>query len=951
MNISYDFSEYVIGKLSQDEKRYIENCRLKFTKLGFLYQLIFVKVFNRFPQQKPFEIHKEILAFASAQIRIKTQYIEHYQKRRQTIADHQNQITQLLNVQHYDEESLKQFLFEEAQRIESSDTLLNKAHSFLRERKILQPSDDTLKRRIVTQRENAKQYILNRIVSLLNEETIAKLELLLDTSLNRISIFQQLKIPPDIPSARALISLTKNLEIIENTNITQLDFSWLNNNYQRNLAKYAVRISVDRLSKLKKEHKYTVLICFLIQTKQETIDHLIDMYFKLMTKIQNHAKQQFDEALIKKRKTLKKSLLQYQLLAKVILDENVADPDLRKELFAKVDKEAIQEALLESEDWLTGSYSHVFPIIQKRFSYLRQFSPVLLKSLNFEIENASMQKAISVLEEMNNKNKKTLPKDAPTDFISKKLMPYVVKDGKIDKSAWECALFMKLKNEIKIGNIHVKGSKRFDSFDHFFIPEHEWKQMRSAFFQKSKLPEESGKVESYFKERLNKAYDAFLASYDKNMFAKIDASQWILSVDQPETLSTKEKEALENLHYLLSSKMRQIKLPDLLIEVNNDLHFTKSFIDTRNPQEICSVLATIMAHGCFIGPYTMARLTQGVTYDQIRTITDWKLTEDAQRSALAIVVNGISKLDITKNWGIGKTSSSDERRHSFKRKMLNQTFSARLQDFAIGFYTFIADNYAPYYSLVKETAERDAPYVLDGILYNESDLIIEEHFTDTHGYTEINFTAFSMLGVKFSPRIKGVKHQRIYCIDQEKDYGCLKSLIDDNIRMDWIVDQWDHMGHFYASLEKGHVTASTALKRLNAFSPQNHFYRANRELGRIFKTESILEYLSDPIFRKRQRQGLLKGEQMNQLARHVAFGKRGRVTPRNFYEQKNTCSCLTLIMSCIVYWQAKEIGRIMTDSSDQLDDLMIAMIVHISPIGWDNLILYGEYILNKDLIR
>ena len=31
-------------------------------------------------------------------------------------------------------------------------------------------------------------------------------------------------------------------------------------------------------------------------------------------------------------------------------------------------------------------------------------------------------------------------------------------------------------------------------------------------------------------------------------------------------------------------------------------------------------------------------------------------------------------------------------------------------------------------------------------LYNESELEIEEHDTDTHGYTEINFAAFAMLG-------------------------------------------------------------------------------------------------------------------------------------------------------------------------------------------------------------
>ena len=52
------------------------------------------------------------------------------------------------------------------------------------------------------------------------------------------------------------------------------------------------------------------------------------------------------------------------------------------------------------------------------------------------------------------------------------------------------------------------------------------------------------------------------------------------------------------------------------------------------------------------------------------------------------------------------------------------------------------------------------------------------------------------------------------------------------------------MGQFYALLETGHATASVALKRLTGFSGKNHFYRANRELEQVFKTEFILQYLS-----------------------------------------------------------------------------------------------------------
>src|SRR6201997_4548012 len=190
--------------------------------------------------------------------------------------------------------------------------------------------------------------------------------------------------------------------------------------------------------------------------------------------------------------------------------------------------------------------------------------------------------------------------------------------------------------------------------------------------------------------------------------------------------------------------MRRVKLPDLLIEVDNQLGFTRIFLTPAqrqepSPEDICAVLAAVMAHGCNLGVYTMAQLTSDVTYEQLKRIADWQLTEEAQRSALAQLVSAI--------------------RFSLPRRVLQQTYSTRFSDFALEFYTFVADNYAPFYSLPIECTDRDAAFVLDGLLYNESELEIEEHYTDTHSYTELNFAAFAMLGLRFCPRIRGVQHQ------------------------------------------------------------------------------------------------------------------------------------------------------------------------------------------------
>ncbi|MCA1617597.1 MAG: transposase [Acidobacteria bacterium] len=255
-----------------------------------------------------------------------------------------------------------------------------------------------------------------------------------------------------------------------------------------------------------------------------------------------------------------------------------------------------------------------------------------------------------------------------------------------------------------------------------------------------------------------------------------------------------------------------------------------------------------------------------------------------------------------------------------------------------------SDNYAPFYNLAKEATDRDLSKVLDGHLYNVSDLDIEEHYTDTHGYTEINFfAAFAWLGISFSPRIKNIKGQWLYKIDEDKDYGSLNPLVagtDHTIKMKHIVDNWDQMAQFYASLEAGHVTASTALKRIVSFTSKNHFYQANVQLGRMLKTEHILYWMTDPRKRRRTRKGLLKVEQIHQLAQDITYGNRGRLKGKTLEEITSSGNCTTLIMAAIIYWQAKEISKIAKKHNPEAAGINIALLAHISPIEWSNVILY-----------
>jgi hypothetical protein len=118
-----------LSALSEHDIEIIRKCRGKHNRLGFAYQLMFVKIFNRFPNQVLLEIQTQILTFASLQLSINAELINAYQKRQPTISEHQQKIRNYLNLKSFDEVAsvkVNDFLFMEAQRIEHTSILLAK---------------------------------------------------------------------------------------------------------------------------------------------------------------------------------------------------------------------------------------------------------------------------------------------------------------------------------------------------------------------------------------------------------------------------------------------------------------------------------------------------------------------------------------------------------------------------------------------------------------------------------------------------------------------------------------------------------------------------------------------------------------------------------------------------------------------------------------------------------
>ncbi len=56
-------------------------------------------------------------------------------------------------------------------------------------------------------------------------------------------------------------------------------------------------------------------------------------------------------------------------------------------------------------------------------------------------------------------------------------------------------------------------------------------------------------------------------------------------------------------------------------------------------------------------------------------------------------------------------------------------------------------------------------------------------------------------------------------------------------------------------------------------------------------------------------------------------------------------------IACIVYRQAREISPVLSECDPPPNGIDLSLLEHVSPIEWDNVVLYSQYILDRQLVR
>jgi TnpA family transposase len=268
-------------------------------------------------------------------------------------------------------------------------------------------------------------------------------------------------------------------------------------------------------------------------------------------------------------------------------------------------------------------------------------------------------------------------------------------------------------------------------------------------------------------------------------------------------------------------------------------------------------------------------------------------------------------------------------------------------------YTFIDERHFLYHSTVISSPEREAPYVIDGLMHNEvakSDI----HSTDTGGYTEMLFGVMRLLGFSYAPRIKGFSKQQRYGFRRRKEYEerGYRIVPDGYINTSLIEDQWDQVLRFVVTIKRKVTSATQLFKRLNSYSRQHPLYAALKEFGKIEKSLFLLTWIDLLDLRQAVEKQLNKGENANRFADAICFGRNQEFLHAEKMEHEMAVGCNRLIRNAIICWNYLYLSQRLAEEPDaERRQAILIAFQNGSIVLWHHLNLHGEYDFSEERLR
>jgi TnpA family transposase len=945
--------------LTENDKNFIKGFRGDSNKLGVAIQICCICFIGFIPEDF-YKLNKSFLRYVAKQLDLSFHAFFDYAVREQTRTEHLAKALTHLGYSYYDEkheQSLQNWLNSRAMEHDSSTVLLCDSLKKIHQEKYLRPALTTLEKCVSIARMNALKATYSTISHLItrNNKRIFNKILSQHDEIENTTYLRWLSTREVSNSIDSMKSSLSKIEFLKLFKINQWNAKDVNPNRQRFLARIAKRSSPSALDKSEEKKKFQVIVFFLMEVYGEIVDELIDIFITIMFDKLRQSKRQVRELREKHAKSINEKVLAFITMGRIHLNPGIRDAKVRKKTFEKIPREKLQRMIQECKIFIRPKDNSVWDFYVKKYSQIKQFYPEFIKHIQFySDENARMKslpKAISILRRVCSGGWDCIPKNAPIDFINKSWSQFVFdKNGSINKKYYELCVLWNLRLGLKSGEIWTDRGKKYTNPDSWLIPIAKWNEIKAEYLKVTEVEAVATVKIKELREQVNLAKMELDKNIQSGKDVRLENKKIIISpVKAKEVI-----QSVEELGALVSYYMPRVDLTEIIIEAASWIAMSECFThaggdDSRiEPRDFMKRLyACLFAQGCNVELSKMAEHS-GCSESDLVWFNTWYLREDCVMAASNKAVNFQFNNPFSRHYGGGELSSSDGKRESTPVK--SKKSASIVKYFAYGkgvtLYSWTSDQFTQFGSKVNSPIERDSPYVLDALCDNETLLPIREHTTDTSGFTDLTFAMFDLVGIRFSPRIKDLAKYKLYGFrsterdESDPSFGLFSS---ETLKERSIINNWDGMQRFAASVKFGYIPASLLMTRILAYSKRNSVTKALVEHGKCIRTLHSIRCMNDINHRRDMQKQLNKGENLNNLRGFLRFGNSGEM--RKSQEESQSCqaACITLLSNLVIIWNTKYIEIVINELKKSGKVIRDKDIQYITPCRFGHINKYGKY--------
>jgi TnpA family transposase len=750
-----------------------------------------------------------------------------------------------------------------------------------------------------------------------------------------------------------MVMLEKHAWLVE-LGVDQWALQEVHPNRVRYLARLGRTARPQMIRRMPEQRRYPVLVAFTRQALVDITDTLMAMFDQCLAELHAKAKRERRDSELG-RAGLKDEVVEaFASLAVVLLDDDTVAPDaVRPSIFECVPREEIERLLSLCKGDARPFDSASLEFLLSRYGHIKKFSEKFFKQMGVRADgNEQLEDALKALKIAHEHGRGPLPADSPMSFVSPQWERHVVTAHGLDRGYYEVCALMKVREGLRSGEAWVANSDLHAPVASYVLPKDKWVHVRKSAYQLLDAPSDAQEALARKTAALRSQASALRGAVDAgDVGILVTKGAGRLRLSPLEARASNER--LEDLRLRVRSRMPEVELFEMIAEVDRWTQFSERLVHQTDGApargtKLHHLYAAILGQACNIGFTSMARSTRS-TFNQLVWAASWHLREETLRGAFSAVADFQHRQPLCRLWGGTGLSSSDGQRFPVRRRTtvaraLPKYFN---QGRGVTFYTTLDDRYAQFGVKMIPATAREATFVLDGLLDNETDIEVLEHATDTHGYTDLVFALFDLLGYRFAPRLKGIGNWRLFDLR-----GGLIELpdglkVDGHIDPEGIIEQWDEMMRIAASLKLGHVSASVLIGKLQAATKQTAVARALVEYGRLCKTEHILRYASDEAFRRRILLQLNKGEAVQGVRRFIMFGEAGGLLGRDQEALTNQAASLNLVSNIAMVWTTVYLARVIDTLRAEGVEVRDEDVARLSPARFEHIERFGKYRLDE----